>query len=64
MKKKLLGFILACISAMSYSVDEVDSDLGEIINFRQYSESFASSGQPCLPAWMRISLARCWLCKN
>ena len=27
MKKKLLGFILACISAMSYSVDEVDSDL-------------------------------------
>jgi len=46
MKKKLLGFILACISAMSYSVDEVDSDLGEIINFRQYSESFASSGQP------------------
>lgn len=48
MKKKLLGFILACISAMSYSVDAVDSDLGEIINFRQYSESFASSGQPSL----------------
>jgi protein tyrosine phosphatase (PTP) superfamily phosphohydrolase (DUF442 family) len=31
---------------MSYSIDDVDPDLAEIINFRQYSDSFASSGQP------------------
>jgi protein tyrosine phosphatase (PTP) superfamily phosphohydrolase (DUF442 family) len=46
MKKSVVGLILVCTSAMSYSVDEVDPRLAEIINFRQYSESFASSGQP------------------
>lgn len=46
MKKSAFALTLFCISAMSYSADDVDPDLAEIINFRQYTDSFASSGQP------------------
>jgi protein tyrosine phosphatase (PTP) superfamily phosphohydrolase (DUF442 family) len=46
MKKNVFGLILVFVSAMSYSVDKADTDLAEIINFRQYNDSFASSGQP------------------
>ncbi|MBL4572675.1 MAG: protein tyrosine phosphatase family protein [Gammaproteobacteria bacterium] len=39
----ILTPFLAC---NSYAVEEVDPALAEIVNFRQYSPTFASSGQP------------------
>lgn len=39
--------VLCCITINSANaLEEVNSSLREIINFRQYSSSFASSGQP------------------
>tara|TARA_B110000858_G_scaffold115070_1_gene131509 strand:- start:25866 stop:26447 length:582 start_codon:yes stop_codon:yes gene_type:complete len=46
---KLLSSLLILvpfIASHSYAVEEVDPTLAEIVNFRQYSPSFASSGQP------------------
>ncbi|PCJ16803.1 MAG: hypothetical protein COA96_18195, partial [SAR86 cluster bacterium] len=39
-------FVAATLSATAYGVEEADPALAEIINFRQYSDTFASSGQP------------------
>ena len=47
MRKIVTGFIAtALLSSMAYGVEEPDPALAEITNFRQYSDSFASSGQP------------------
>lgn len=46
---KLLSSLLilaSFIASHSHAVEEVDPALAEIVNFRQYSSSFASSGQP------------------
>ena len=42
----LLLSALSCISIYSFALEEVDPALAEITNFRQYSSSFASAGQP------------------
>lgn len=42
----LLAAVL--LSSAAYGVEDVDPALDEIINFRQYSEQFASAGQPTL----------------
>ncbi len=46
---KLLSSLLILtplLAGNSYAVEEVDPALAEIVNFRQYSPTFASSGQP------------------
>lgn len=46
---KLLSSLLILtplFAATSYAVEEVDPALAEITNFRQYSPTFASAGQP------------------
>ncbi len=46
---KLLSSLLILvpfIACNSYAVEEADPALAEIVNFRQYSPTFASSGQP------------------
>ncbi len=46
---KLLSSLLILtpfLACTSYAVEEVDPALAEITNFRQYSPTFASSGQP------------------
>ena len=40
----LIGAVL--LSSAVYAVEEVDPALAEITNFRQYSDTFASAGQP------------------
>ena len=47
MNKLIIGLTAAALSASaSYAVEEADPALAEIINFRQYSDSFSSAGQP------------------
>ena len=47
MKKILAPLIAAALlSSAVYAVQEVDPALAEITNFRQYSDTFASAGQP------------------
>lgn len=47
MKKILAPLIgVALLSSAVCAVEEVDPALAEITNFRQYSDTFASSGQP------------------
>lgn len=46
---KILSSLLVLTSFLAYSsfaVEEADPALAEIVNFRQYSPTFASSGQP------------------
>jgi len=45
----------ASLSSTVYAVEEVSPALAEIINFRQYSENFASSGQPTLEQFQTIA---------
>lgn len=48
MNKLLLNLSVfsALLAHNSYAIEEADSALAEIVNFRQYSPVFASSGQP------------------
>jgi len=47
MNKLLIGLIaIAFFATASYAVEEADPALAEIINFRQYSDTFSSAGQP------------------
>ena len=47
MKKLACGIIsLSIFSSVSFAVEEPAPELAEIINFRQYSDRFASAGQP------------------
>ncbi len=47
MKKYLISaMLLACFSIEAVAVEEPPADLAEITNFRQYSATFASAGQP------------------
>jgi protein tyrosine phosphatase (PTP) superfamily phosphohydrolase (DUF442 family) len=48
MKKTLIGLAVACALQAPLHADVLEADpaLQEIINFRQYSETFASAGQP------------------
>ncbi len=47
--------IVTTLSINSYTLEEVDSALDEITNFRQYSNSFASSGQPTRDQFQTIA---------
>lgn len=56
MKKSILGLATATLlSNLAFAVESVDPALDEIINFRQYSDSFASSGQPTLEQFSAIA---------
>ncbi|MFP6826905.1 MAG: hypothetical protein VB977_12475, partial [Pseudohongiellaceae bacterium] len=46
--KKILAPLIgaALLSWAVYAMEEVDPVLAEISNFRQYSDTFASAGQP------------------
>ncbi len=46
--KKILAPLIgaALLSSVVYAMEEVDPVLAEISNFRQYSDTFASAGQP------------------
>lgn len=45
----------ALLSSTVYGVEEVDPALAEIVNFRQYSDNFASSGQPTREQFQTIA---------
>lgn len=53
--KMLSLMVLAILSMSSYGLEEVDPALNEITNFRQYSPSFASSGQPTRDQFQAIA---------
>jgi protein tyrosine phosphatase (PTP) superfamily phosphohydrolase (DUF442 family) len=58
MKVLLNALALASVSMLPISVlaaAEVDPALAEIINFRQYSDTFASAGQPSLEQFQTIA---------
>lgn len=56
MKKLVFGFLsLSIISTVSFAVEEPAPELAEIINFRQYSERFASAGQPTREQFQSIA---------
>ena len=46
MKNRVVALLAAICSASALAVEEPPADLAEIINFRQYSDTFASAGQP------------------
>lgn len=46
MKKSIIALTAALVSSMGFAVEEPPAALAEITNFRQYSETFASAGQP------------------
>ncbi len=47
MYRKLISFlVLLALPASAAALEETDPALAEIINFRQYSSTFASAGQP------------------
>ena len=48
--------VIAILSITSYGLEEVDPALNEITNFRQYSPSFASSGQPTRDQFQTIAV--------
>ncbi len=51
----LLISALSCISINSFALELVDPALAEITNFRQYSSSFASAGQPTREQFQSIA---------
>ena len=62
MKKPNLGIfslslscILMALSSVTFAVEDVDPALAEITNFRQYSDTFASAGQPTLEQFQTIA---------
>ncbi len=46
MNKILLGCVSMVLASTLYGVEEPPAELAEIVNFRQYSDTFASAGQP------------------
>ena len=46
MKIRAVALLAALYSSSLFAVEEPPADLAEITNFRQYSASFASAGQP------------------
>lgn len=46
MKNTVITLLAALISSTALAVEEPPANLAEITNFRQYSATFASSGQP------------------
>lgn len=54
---KIITSLMAAtlLSSTAYAVEEVSPALAEITNFRQYSENFASSGQPTLEQFQTIA---------
>lgn len=56
MKKTLLGLATAVLLMNNAAaVEDVDPALDEIINFRQYSDNFASAGQPTLEQFSTLA---------
>jgi len=47
--------ILSILANFSFALEDVDPALDEITNFRQYSSSFASSGQPTREQFQTIA---------
>ncbi len=46
MKNRVIALLAAICSTSVLAVEEPPADLAEITNFRQYSDTFASAGQP------------------
>ncbi|MCG8415648.1 MAG: protein tyrosine phosphatase family protein [Pseudomonadales bacterium] len=57
MKKSIIGLTVALVSSMGFAVEEPPTELAEIINFRQYSDTFASAGQPTEEQFSAIAQA-------
>jgi len=56
MENLVLRFLtLSLIASTSHALEEPNPDLAEIINFRQYSETFASAGQPTREQFQTIA---------
>lgn len=56
MKKTLLGLATAAMLINNaWAVEDVDPSLEGIVNFRQYSDNFASSGQPSAEQFSAIA---------
>ena len=56
MENLVLRFLsLSLIASISHALEEPNPDLAEIINFRQYSETFASAGQPTREQFQSIA---------
>jgi protein tyrosine phosphatase (PTP) superfamily phosphohydrolase (DUF442 family) len=56
MKKTLLGLATAAMLINNaWAVEDVDPSLEGIVNFRQYSDKFASSGQPSAEQFAAIA---------
>ncbi|MFT6093691.1 MAG: protein tyrosine phosphatase (PTP) superfamily phosphohydrolase (DUF442 family) [Pseudohongiellaceae bacterium] len=56
MKKILLGLAAAAMLInTAWAVEDVDPSLEEIVNFLQYSDNFASSGQPSAEQFAAIA---------
>lgn len=56
MKKTLLGLATAAMLINNaWAVEDVDPSLEGIVNFRQYSDNFASSGQPSAEQFAAIA---------
>ncbi len=55
MKNSAIALFTALISSAALAVEEAPADLAEITNFRQYSETFASSGQPTAEQLQAVS---------
>jgi len=56
MKKTLLGLATtAMLINNAWAVEDVAPSLEKIVNFRQYSENFASSGQPSAEQFAAIA---------
>lgn len=53
--KTLLITLFSLLAISSFALEEVNPDLNEITNFRQYSSSFASSGQPTRDQFQTIA---------
>ncbi len=51
----MLGLVLALFSGAAMALEEPAPELTEITNFRQYSETFASSGQPTREQFQAIA---------
>lgn len=57
MKKILAGLIAVTplLASTAIAVEEADPALAEIVNYRQYSSTFASAGQPSLEQFSTIA---------
>ncbi len=51
----MLGLVLALFSGAAMALEEPAPELTEITNFRQYSDTFASSGQPTREQFQAIA---------